>query len=89
LPVIVSDDLLGEFCYAADCNLGKIKTGLLIYVIGPVKRGALMAGIGGDDGESARQSRVAVPSLVSVTLAPPTTAPEESVTEPVMEPVST
>jgi len=31
----------------------------------------------------------AVPSLVSVTFAPPTTAPEGSVTVPVMEPVST
>ena len=58
MPVIVSDDLFGEFRHAADRNLGKIETGLLIYIIGPVKCGALVAGIGGDDGESARQSRV-------------------------------
>ncbi len=51
-------NLFGEFRHAVDRDLRKVETGLLIYIIGPVKCDALVASVGGDDGKSARQSRL-------------------------------
>ena len=52
----MGDNLFGEFRHAVDRNLRKIETGLLIYIIGPVKRGGRVAGFCRVDVLSSRQS---------------------------------